>query len=74
MWRAREIDTASLVAIVDNCPQLQALDVGWCRRLDTSVVAMALAAHCPALRKFYLTATLYVINWAVNAVFIFMGF
>ncbi|CAH1788414.1 unnamed protein product, partial [Owenia fusiformis] len=56
-WRSKTLGNDGLIALANNCPLLEELDLGWCNNLrSTSGCFVQVAKNCPNLRKIFLTA------------------
>eukprot|EP00049_Salpingoeca_infusionum_P001991 m.52673 g.52673 ORF g.52673 m.52673 type:complete len:1217 (+) comp11325_c0_seq1:133-3783(+) len=56
LWRARTMLSPHIRGLVSNCPQLEELDLGWCRQ-GTQRICGKVAESCPRIRKLFLTAS-----------------
>lgn len=56
LWRARSLTTDALLQVARRCVNLQELDIGWCRDVDSTILVPTLVSQCPGLTKLFLTA------------------
>ncbi|CAL8077420.1 unnamed protein product [Calicophoron daubneyi] len=60
LWRCVNVSAVGIEHVIQSCPLLEELDLGWCRNIALTQEAgciRRLVQHCPRIKKLFLTGT-----------------